>query len=296
MMVGKEMKLFDSQRFPIHSRLFFACLTFLLLILSPKSWAVQDAIVIADRAPVYADRELKSPIGYIIRGKQIRVGEVLKGRALIYPLKVSGKIAYIRGRDLTTSRDQDSQTASVAERFMESTELKQDTNYSIAFVNYASTITIGKGNGGYQDKDAVNWMGAQIKGEVLFARRWEFEVLSGYYATSADDEKFRMIDIGVGLGYRLVNWGRFVLKLDVQALGVPFAQYTKGSLFTLNGYGYTGGSSLSATWRLGESWGLEGFGGFYYTKLTGFDAPKNYESISPTFVGSRIGIGLIYRY
>lgn len=268
----------------------------MLALSSQKSWAVQDAVIIADRAPVYADRELKSPIGFIIRGKQVRVGEAIQGHTVIYPILVSGKIAYVRSRDLTTAGDREGHVPTVAERFMESTELSQNTSYSLAFVSYGSTITLDKDNGGYRSKDAVNWMGAQIKGEVMFRRRWEFEVLSGFYSTSADDEKFRMVDIGAGLGYRLINWGRFILKLDVQALVVPFAQYSKGSLFTVNGYGYTGGSGLNASWKFGVNWGLEGFGGFYYTKLTGFDAPKPYESISPTFVGSRIGVGLNYRY
>ena len=51
--------------------------------------AAQYAHVKTEKAVIYADQELTSPLGYAIRGKKVRVGEVPRKYGTILPILVS---------------------------------------------------------------------------------------------------------------------------------------------------------------------------------------------------------------
>ncbi len=63
-------------------------------------FAYQIAYIKESRALIYADHELKVPIGYLSKGKKIRVGEVKRNGGKSLPLILSGKIVYIQVDDL----------------------------------------------------------------------------------------------------------------------------------------------------------------------------------------------------
>lgn len=63
-------------------------------------FAYQIAYIKESRALIYADHELKVPIGYLSKGKKIRVGEVKRNGGKSLPLVLSGKIVYIQVDDL----------------------------------------------------------------------------------------------------------------------------------------------------------------------------------------------------
>src|SRR5687768_7328928 len=94
-----------AQGFQAFSRLKLGLALIISLFVCPVLWASQEAIVTADQAVIYADEQMKSPLGYVKRGKKIKVGEVARNRAQVYPIIVSGKIGYIRVLDVSTERD-----------------------------------------------------------------------------------------------------------------------------------------------------------------------------------------------
>ena len=63
-------------------------------------FAYQVAFIRESRALIYADPDLKVPIGYLSKGKKIRVGEVKRNSGQALPLILSGKIVYIKVDDL----------------------------------------------------------------------------------------------------------------------------------------------------------------------------------------------------
>lgn len=74
---------------------FVTCL-FIFILFGRYSYASQFAVVISSKAIIYADPTLKIPIGYITKGKEIIVGDLVKGRKnKIIPTIITGKIAYI---------------------------------------------------------------------------------------------------------------------------------------------------------------------------------------------------------
>lgn len=72
----------------------------LFLVLPITLYSAQTAYVKNLKAVVYADKDLKTPIGFIRQGKKLQVGEVARNRGSVLPVIVAGKIAYLKVEDL----------------------------------------------------------------------------------------------------------------------------------------------------------------------------------------------------
>lgn len=261
-----------------------------------QSWAYQVARVIAEKAVVYADEQMTSPVGFIRKGKKIKVGDIPRNRAQVYPIILAGKVAFIKVLDLDTAKEKVGSDKLVAERFQRNTSEESKTNYALHFFNYSSQVSLSDENADLKNKDSLNWFGAGLRGGVMVAPKWDFDLIANFLNGKAKEEVFRVIEFGVGGSYRMYEQSRFKAKLFAQLLAVPFATYAVGDEFRVNGYGFSAGAGLNLSYRLGKNFGLEGFGGFHYMKLSGFDAPGPYKSVDPTFMGTRIGAGLNYQF
>lgn len=73
---------------------------FIYFFFSPIILAAQVGIVTSNKAVIYADIEMQSPIGFVKKGKQIAVGNVKRRRGEILPVVVNGKIGWVRVSDL----------------------------------------------------------------------------------------------------------------------------------------------------------------------------------------------------
>lgn len=269
-------------------------LLFLFCFLCPKTWAAMDAIVIAEKAVIYSDTEMTSPLGYVRRGKKISVGEVPRNKARVYPTIVSGKVAYIRVEDVTTERESMHSERLVAERFKTATHEAYETKYTLAYFSYNSIMDINEDNAGVMDGASHQWHGISLKGEVLLRKKYDLQIISNYMYTSA--KAFNAFELGAGVGHRLIDREKFLLRLEGQLLSIPFSTFSYRSDFRIKSYGYTLGAGLNFLYKFENNWGIEAFGGAYRTSLFEFDLPKPYKGFSPVFFGSRIGVGVNYRY
>lgn len=259
-------------------------------------WASQDALVLADRAVIYSDQEMTSPVGYVSRGKKIKVGEIPRNKAQVYPIIVSGKVAYIRALDVTTEKESMDSTRLTAERFQKTATPPFSSRFSLTYLGHSSTVTMDKENMTIQDKDSLFWNGVSLRGDLLLKNRWDFAVISNFMTTSKGKETFNLVEFGVGGGFRIIDADRFKARLEGQLLSVPFSTYSIGTTQRLKSFGYSAGAGLNIAMILGEHWGLDFFGGVFYTKLLGFDPPAPYNDISPSFMGVRSGAGLTWKY
>lgn len=281
------------QYFPSVRSLYLSLMVFLMC---QSALAVQDAMVIVDRAVIYSDREMTSPIGYISRGKKIKVGDVPRNKAQVFPVVVSGKVAYIRTRDVTTERESMDASRLTAERFKNSTDRALQSKFVLSYFSFGSVASLSHQNGELANGDALLWNGISFKGEALYKKRFDFQILANYMMASSGEEKFSAFEFGAGGALRLINSNKFLLRLEGQALAIPWATYELGTLFRKRSFGYTLGGGLNATYFFNTNWGIEGFGGAYYTKLLEFDTPDPYQAFTASFVGGRFGIGVNYTY
>jgi hypothetical protein len=266
-------------------------------VFCPISWATKDAIVISEHAVIYSDLQMSSAIGYVPKGKRLKIGDVARNNSMVFPIVVSGKIAYIKSEDVTTQIDDPNAKTITLERFKKHTKREYTTKYSLSYVSYATTVYLPKGNpNGLKDGDSFNMQGVSLKGETYLANLFDLQMMLNYLYGGTTVEKFRYFEAGVGAGFRFVNFEKIKISGELQALGIPFASYSYENKFRVNGFGYTVGAGGTLSAHLSEHWGLEGSAGIYYTKLNNFVAPKKYQSISPGFYGPRIYAGVNYQF
>lgn len=290
------MGLSFPQRFQIVRNLPLISASIFSFIFCQNLWAIQEAMVISDRAVVYADEQMSAPVGFIRKGKKIKVGDIARNRAQVYPIIVSGKVAYIRVIDVNTQKESVDANTLVAERFQQGTQKEYHSNYSVSLFNYSTQIKLDEQNGELKNKDPVNWIGAGVRGGVTISPRWDLDLMLNYLSGTAEKETYKVVEFGAGGAARIIDMNRFKLRFVAQFMGIPFTSYALGNDFRVNGFGFTTGAGLSATFRIGKYWGLEGFGGMYYTKLTGFKPPEPYKETNPSFSGTRLGLALNYQF
>jgi hypothetical protein len=269
---------------------------FVSTIICPKSWAAQDAIVTTEKAIIYADEQMSAAVGFVSKGKKIKIGDNAKNKLQVYPIIVSGKIAYIRVIDVSTEKESADAKVLVAERFQEGTRNEHTYNYVFSVFNYSTQIDMNEENGELKNKDPVNWYGASIRGGMKVSPKWDFDIIINYLAAEAEQEEFRMVEVGFGSAIRIIDQTRFKMKAFLQFLLVPFSSYALEEDFRVNAYGFSTGGGLSMDYRLGKRFGLEAYGGFFYTKLSEFETPDPFQPIAPAFLGTRLGLGLTYQY
>ncbi len=258
--------------------------------------AKQTAIVIVERAVIYADAQLSAPVGFVRKGKNLVVGDIARNHSQVYPIIVSGKIAYIRVLDVSTEKESVGSEKLVAKRFMKTAEKSNHTNYTISYINYSSQISLEKDNGALMDKDTLDWHGISLKGGARINPKTNFDIILNYLRGKGDKEVYQALEFGAGVDFGLFQTSRLDVKIFGQLLTVPFSTYAYEDKLRVNGYGFSAGTGVNLVYRLGQNFGLEGFGGFYYTRLFGFDVPKPFLEVEPSFVGTRLGLGLNYQF
>lgn len=267
-----------------------------LLVFSQSLWASQPAVVIVEKAVVYADAQMSAAVGFIRKGKRIKIGKNSRNHSQVYPLVVSGRVAYIKVNDVSTETQSAGSKELVAERFKKNTQQDFKSNYSAYVFSYASQITLANPNGNLKNSSSVDWTGAGISGSAQLNSHWDLDIMLNYMNAKIQTEEFQAIEFGAGSSYRLIEIGRFQTKIGAYFKAIPFANYSLGDLFRVNGFGFGTGANAKMIYRLGKHFGIEGAAGFDYTKITGLKAPKPYKEMSPSFIGSRLAVGLNYQF
>jgi hypothetical protein len=272
------------------------CLVMMLFLGCQLLFAAQDGVVISEEAIIYADELMTSPVGFVRRGKKVRLGEVARNQERVYPIVVSGRVAFIRAQDVSTEKQSSDYDAQLAQRFQKNAEKKSSSRYGLSWFNYPSQIRQEKNNGSLKNNDPVNWQGVSLQGSAFIKEYLEFEMLFNLMNAKEGQELYRVVELGTGLGVRLIDKGPFVLKLSGELLAIPFSSYALGKIFRVNGYGFTTGAVVSAHYRLGEHWGLSAYSGGFYSKMYNIEPPAPYHAINPSFTGTRLGVGVSYEY
>ncbi len=260
-------------------------------------WAAQDAIVVVERAVIFADEIMSSPIGFVSRGKKVRIGEKSRNKSQVFPIVVSGKIGFIKASDLEMGQGVEDQKSFMMERFQNYTkETPIETTFTLATFNYNSQVLLTSTNGEIEDKDNISWSGFSLRGNGVVREAWEFQVITNYLSFVGNTEELKFVEAGLGGGYRFLNFKNFYARIETQFLFVPWASYAVSDDFRVNGQGYSFGVGLSLALKITKSFGIECYGGSYYTQLGGFEVPRPYSSIEPVMYGTRLGAGIYYAF
>jgi hypothetical protein len=272
----------------------------ILLLLSGTLSAAQWATVTVDKAVVYSDTEMSSPIGFIKKGKRIRVGSKSRRGGRLYPLVIKKKIAYIKVDSVSTSNKLvNLQSANI--RVRNSDILKNEKRVGVFYSGYASFIGIDQeasfSNDTYSD-DLFYFNGFGLRGYLSKeSSRTTWRVSLESSSTSTLKNEFYFLGLSADYAYDLVKFDNYVFRGYAGLEVIPFAQYSYDDLFTVNGYGGGLRAGLEMEIKFQNSFGFHVDSGYGYKKLF-FILPEstNINEYNPSFNGVNFSASLSYAY
>lgn len=272
------------------------------------SLAADWATVTADKALVYADSQMSSPIGYFSKGRKIRVGEKKRNKGQVLPTVYKGRVVYIRSADLRTGEDL-VMVRTASERIVDrEQERKRESRVGFmgsAFFASASNFQSVEENQNFDEgSEGVFLGGLGIYGQTRkhgekSSLKMKFEYFSG---TAKDDTGLSMLLLTGEYARDLIYFKRFSLEFFAGVSLAPWVQYEADSLFKVNGYGAGFGAGAQAIWRVNPSWAVHVEGKYSYLRLFGFNLPDSTDTysikgdFSPTLSGPSVSGILSYNF
>ena len=262
-------------------------------------FAARWAVIQSDKAIVYADKEMSSEIGYIPKGKKIRVGEVSRNRGRVLPIVISNKIAYVKISDIQESEKlEDLQNSSVRIKKVKNNE-KSDNRISL----YGGSML---GNVSFSDSPTEEenynllFVGGGIRGyRSTLAQRTGFRSGLERFVGEKDDERFSMVSFQLDYYFKIFKSDFYDFQAFAGGNIIPFAEYKLGSLFNLNGQGAGGQAGLEMIFKL-SSYAVHVEGSYHYIKLLNFKVPENDdgipESINPVISAAKLSAAISFAF
>lgn len=272
----------------------------IILLLSTSLHAAQWATVTVEKAIVYSDTEMTSPIGYIKKGKRIRVGSKSRRGGRLYPMVIKKRIAYIKVDSVSTSNklvDLQSASARIKKAEVQTDEKRVGLFYS----GYASFIGIDQessfSNDTYSD-DVFYFNGFGLRGYLSKQNsRTTWRVSLESSSTSTLKNELYFLGLSADYAFDLIKFDNYVFRGYAGLEVIPFAQYSYEDLFTVNGYGGGARAGLEMEVKFKNSFGLHVDGGYGFKKLF-FSLPDstNIDEFNPTFNGVVFSASISYAY
>ena len=221
-----------------------ALISCLLFFISLPCLAAQWALVISDKAVIFSDIEMKSSIGFIRKGKKVRVGSVPKNKGRVLPLILNKKVLYIATKDIDVGVNLD-KLGSASERIKQKmSSIQIVRNIGLVGGTYYGVLSSDKAT----DENAL-FLELGVRGYYTdYKKKENFRLtLSSSNASFENDINMNFFALSFASKmFGLQNYGQsFIFYLG--GILIPYAEIKYQDLFKLTGYGV--GAELGAEVR-----------------------------------------------
>lgn len=225
-------------------------------------WAAQDAIVKVEQAVIYSDTTMKSPIGFIRKGKRIRVGERALRKGVLLPIIVSRKLAYIKITDITFNSHLEATASTksskrMAELYDEEEEREFPVFMNLDFKTLTPNSSFKKDStyiNGKENNTAFQYL-ARMNIRPNLRRHWL--IYGGIDVAYQQDDRVQIWDGGPYFGLQFSFFPE--RRLDIQIFGEAFYYispvYIKQVRFSTMKYGSNAGARV--LFKLGPYFDLQ---------------------------------------
>lgn len=269
------------------------------LLFSLNVYAAQWATVTSEKAPVFSDVQMSSVIGFISKGKRIRVGEVPKNKGRLLPVIVNKKIAYIQIDDISMAASADA-IVSATQRIREKMNRKIDERRISAF---AGTML---GNVYFdsteRNEESYNLLFLSLGIRGYYRKIGEATgIRTGieYFYGPKDEETLSWASVNVDYTWPALTTNLYDMVFFVGGIFAPFAQYEVDDLFTITGYGFGAHGGVDMRFALPGNWSLQVEGAYHSLKLFEMDLPENNlygDILNPWVNGIKTSVAISYEY
>lgn len=255
------------------------------------------ATVTSEKAVVFSDLQMTSKLGFVRKGKKIRIGDMAKNKGQVYPFIFQKKIVYIKKEDIQTS----------SELLALQSAIERINQKSMTEENY-QRISVGTGVSFYSissdenytgDTDKTLVMGSfNLRGQIVMpSKKTSIRLQLNYETGTEDKESYSLLNIETFYHIQFFRHKRLSVDLFMGALLTPYFAYEVGSDFTQNGFGVGASTGLEAVYRLNKRWSLHLNTDIRYQYLS-VDLPKEVtqKEYNPSLFGLSSALNVSFSY
>jgi len=267
------------------------------LFLCSTAFAASWATVTAKKAIVYADALMTSEVGFIAKGKKVRIGDNAKNKGQVYPLVYQKRILYIKKVDIQTS----------TELLALKSAMERVTKKSLAMENF-QRVALGVNFGLYnltsdesydsEKEKSLFFSGISFAGYLVRpSKKDALKLQFSYQSATQGLEEYSIFNLEVYYHKQLFSMSRLSLDAFAGVIISPYFGYTYGSDFTKNGYGAGAGLGLEAIYMLSKRYSIHLNAQGVYQKLT-VELPDEVtpSEYGPSIVGLNTTLSFSYSY
>lgn len=281
--------------------LFFYVKTFVmgLAFLSLNASAAQWAKVTSEKAVIYADQQKSASIGFVSKGKKVRVGEVLRHHGELLPIVINGRIAYIKIEDLNLSQSEEL-LASPAQRIVKkATEKTSERRFALSYNGMASSIQTTSA-----ESETLFFNGGGIRGYITdLKKRRSWRLGIDLISATFENEDYTLDISSISAEYAInaIQTEYYDLQLYAGGSAIPYTQYARASDFKENGYGAGASVGIEMIFKSFGDVGLHIDGNYQYTQLIfplneAVKSDLGVDKFEPSLNGLKFSAALSFQY
>ncbi len=267
----------------------------LAALYSSKVIAATWAVVTSERAIIYSDVEMTSKLGYVRKGKKVRVGTVAKNQGQVVPIVVNKRIAYIQLKDLRTVERIDT-LKNVISRITKKMDEKQESKRIgiAAGFHYPLFSTDTELDNPFDTSGLFFTLG--LRGYYQsFKKESAYKFSLDYNQSNFDGGTMSWISVPIGFHLQKMQLGARSFDIYVGPLLLPYVEIEESSgLYTLVGQGLGAEASAEYLIPLNLSTNLHLEAAVHAVKLFNLDLLG--AEVNPFFVGLKFMATLSYEY
>lgn len=224
--------------------------------------AAQWAKVTSNKAVIYADQQKLAPIGFIKKGKQVRVGEVVRNNGTILPVVISGKVAYINIEDLDISYSQKVLETPAQRLVKKANEKTHENRFAFTYNGMATTLNTTEGDEG------VLLNGGGLRGYIIdLKKRKTWRLSIDYVTTTINDYGLDIVSVSGEFAKNLIQTGPYDFHAYAGLSAIPYTQFSRKDDFKESGYGAGVSAGVEMIFKFNDTVGLHLDGNYQYNQL-----------------------------
>jgi hypothetical protein len=294
----KSQKLSYNQSM---NRFWLVLIANFLCVLPATLQAAQWAYVTNEKAVIYADQQMTSPIGYVTKGNKVRIGEVSRNKGRVYPIIVNGRIAWIAEQDIQTNK----RLAGLEGAMNRIRQRNQETLNRFLTIDY---ITGAKqwsvtSESSLLESTSRNFTGFVAKGNYYNTLRNDFFVRANMEYLSSSDEldgnlqTFDILSFQADAVYKVFKALKMGLNLYAGGSVIPYARLELQDFYVTRGYGVGVQGGADFSYYMNKRLAFNADFNISYQYILGMKIPSPIdESFNSSLIGSYFGLGITYLY
>lgn len=277
----------------------YLCL-FCLIFLSVEALAARWAVVGVSRAKIYSDVKMTKVIGYVGKGKKVRVGEKAKNNGLLLPMLLKNRVVYIEVSSLSEQTDKEKQSLkTVAKRYLDKINQKKEIRRVGVYTGLFYGLLF---RNDFSDELGQNLIFTSFGLRGYYRSLEEFKgyrITTEYMSAEKDEAQLSIPLLEFSFLLKQVSYDKYKFDLYFGPLMTPYVEYVQGEDFKITGQALGAIVSAELKRKLKENYTLHLDASYQALTFYNMELPANGlypKEFEPILNGFKLSASITYSY